>query len=279
MDQLRRLTPASLPAAHARLREQRTAFTTGVVFGALLWWGVRDYREFLALGPGGVPYNVLGWAAITLLIRPFALSKAAATRTADYPPAAGAHADVAALPPRAGPRARVGGIAPHRQLSQHPPESMRESIHNLFANAAAQNPGLLETKTSLYERHNDALFVSDQLLGNAEAVGLPHTATASRGEIGHPHPDLSIHLYVSPADARVLIEKGWAERHRMSVPANSWSKAIPIFRRIGDTFLMVYGPRNEEEMVVLQTILQNSIRFMTGREDCQLPEWKTRVNG
>lgn len=123
MDQLRRLTPASLPA---RLREQKTAFTTGFVVGALLWWGARDYREFLALGPGGVPYNVLGWAAITLLIRPFALSKAAATRTADYPPAAEAHADVAALPPRAGPRARVGGIAPHRQLSQHPPESMRE---------------------------------------------------------------------------------------------------------------------------------------------------------
>lgn len=132
MDQLRRLTPASLPAVRARLREQKTTFTTGVVVGALLWWGVRDYREFLALGPGGVPYNVLGWAAITLLIRPFALSKAAATRTADYPPAAEAHADVAALPPRAGPRARVGGIAPHRQLSQHPPESMREVSESSF---------------------------------------------------------------------------------------------------------------------------------------------------
>ncbi|KAL0260744.1 hypothetical protein SLS55_004434 [Diplodia seriata] len=157
---------------------------------------------------------------------------------------------------------------------------MGEFIRNLFANAALQNPHLLETKKSGYERHNPALFVSANLLGDAEArKSLPHAAMASSGEIGHPHPDLSIHLYVSPADARVLIEKGWGERHRMSVPAGSLvTKVIPIFGRIADTFLMIYGPRDDEEMAVLQMVLRNSIRFMTGREDFEVPEWKVRVS-
>ncbi|KAL1633241.1 hypothetical protein SLS58_011176 [Diplodia intermedia] len=245
-----------------------TALTFLTTTTTLLVLGIRDYRAFIALGPGGVPHNALGWAAVTLLIRPFALSKAQATATDDYPQGdeegmtregGKAHADVLALPARRGARA--------------------EFIRNLFANAALQNPHLLETKKSGYERHNAALFVSAKLLEDAEArKSLPHAAMASSGEIGHPHPDLSIHLYVSPADARVLIEKGWGERHRMSVPAGSLAtKVIPIFGRIADTFLMIYGPRDEEEMAVLQTILRNGIRFMTGRDDFEVPEWKVRV--
>lgn len=294
MDHLRRFIPRS-PSPILLTTTSITALT------ALIWLGIRDYRAFIALGPGGMPYNVLGWAGITLLIRPFALSKAQATRTDDYlTTTEQAHEDMIAIPRRRGKRPEVGGIAPHRQLSQHAGEGMREVtdsciccggadkflttlqfIHNLFANAAVQNPHLLETKVSGYERHNDALFVSATLLAGDDAESrktLPHAAVASGGEIGHPHPDLSIHLYVSPADARVLIEKGWAERHRMAVPAGSLSTKIPIFSRLGDTFLMIYGPRDEEEMAVLQTVLRNSIRFMTGREGFEDPEWRVRVS-
>lgn len=87
-------------------------------------WCYRDYQEFLALGPGGVPYNARGWAWITFGIRPFALSKSGTTRVADYPEH-GAHPTIARLPVRRGARACLGGIAPHRQLSQHAPEKMR----------------------------------------------------------------------------------------------------------------------------------------------------------
>lgn len=33
---------------------------------------------------------------------------------------------------------------------------------------------------------------------------------------------------------------------------------------IGDTFLIVYAPRNDEEFDVLQTLIKASARFMTG---------------
>ncbi|OMP88066.1 hypothetical protein BK809_0002823 [Diplodia seriata] len=133
MDHLRRLIPSRTTTTTSPGILATTTITALTTI--LLVLGIRDYRAFIALGPGGVPHNVLGWAAITLLIRPFALSKAQATRTDDYPQdddegvtreGGKAHAGVLALPRRRGERAEVGGIAPHRQLSQHAGAGMGE---------------------------------------------------------------------------------------------------------------------------------------------------------
>ncbi|CEI70474.1 hypothetical protein FVEN_g1020 [Fusarium venenatum] len=245
------------------------AGTSGAaVLIAFAAWCVQDYRDYLALGPGGPPHNVRGWAWITFGIRPFALSRSGATYVADYP-TSGSHPEIQNLPRREGDRALLGGIAPHRQLSQHAPKRIR-TIENLFNNAARQHPSILEVKKSLYERHHDALFVSQDLL-QSEPDSLPKTTIIARGELGHAHPDLSVHLYLSPADARVIIEKGWAERHRLSVPETSWVKNKYA---IASTYLMIYGPRDEKEMEILRIILQNSIRFMTGHSKVEKVQWK-----
>ena len=120
----------------------------------------------------------------------------------------------------------------------------------------------------MYERHHDALFVKGEYLDQSASV--PDTATIARGEIGHMHPDMSIHLYLSPADARQAIEKGWAERHRLSVPRTSWVKNKYA---IADTYLMIYGPRNEEELDILKTLLECSIRFMAGKQTINSFRW------
>ena len=101
------------------------AGASGVIgLAAFTKWCVKDYRDYLALGPGGPPYNVWGWAAVTFIVRPLALSQSDATSVVDYP-AEGSSLEIRNLAPRQGGRALVGGIAPHRQLSQHPPEYMR----------------------------------------------------------------------------------------------------------------------------------------------------------
>ncbi|KAK2055754.1 hypothetical protein LY76DRAFT_618347 [Colletotrichum caudatum] len=237
---------------------------------SVLVWAVRDYRAYIALGPGGVPHNIAGWLYVTIGIRPFALSKAHATWTGDYPDE-GAHDEVEALPPRKGDRAQLGGIVPHRQLTQHAPERMREYIDNLFANAVAQNPTLVESKTSLYERKNSALFVRPAVLASPAR---PVTARTSRGEISHHHGDLSVHMYLSPADAKRAIAKGWAERHRLARPRGT---LFSDRYRVADTYLMIYGPRDDDEMDALAVFLRNAIRFMTGSEDVQGIEWRHRV--
>ncbi|KAK1982793.1 hypothetical protein LZ30DRAFT_589802 [Colletotrichum cereale] len=259
----------ALPLAALSRRPVLAAVLTSVSTAALAW-AVRDYRAYIALGPGGVPHNLGGWLFVTLGIRPFALSRASATWTGDYPDE-GAHDDVEGLPPRKGDRAQLGGIVPHRQLSQHAPERMREYIGNLFANAVAQNPTLVESKISLYERNNSALFVAPAVLASPSP---PATARTARGEISHCHGDLSVHMYLAPADAKRAIAKGWAERHRLARPTGT---LLAGRYRIADTYLMIYGPRDDDEMDALAVLLKNGIRFMTGREDVEGIEWRHRV--
>ncbi|KAK1992131.1 hypothetical protein LX36DRAFT_51478 [Colletotrichum falcatum] len=264
------LDTLALPLAALSRRPVLAAILTSLSTTALVW-AVRDYRAYIALGPGGLPHNLAGWLIVTFVLRPFALSKAHATWTGDYPDK-GAHDDVEALPPRKGDRAELGGIVPHRQLSQHAPERMREYIGNLFANAVAQNPALVESKLSLYERNNPgALFVRPAVLASPAP---PATARTARGEIGHNHGDLSVHMYLGPADARRAIEKGWAERHRLARPRGTLFSGR---HRVADTYLMIYGPRDDDEMDALAVFLKNAVRFMTGREDVQGIEWRHRV--
>ena len=116
MDRLRQL-----PRLPPRELALSAAAITAVLGTAILCF--RDYQDFLALGPGGAPYNVRGWAWVTSL-RPFALSKRGALQTSSFP-VDGANEGIEALPKRTGPRASVGGIIPHRQLSQYPGAEMK----------------------------------------------------------------------------------------------------------------------------------------------------------
>ncbi|KIW32324.1 uncharacterized protein PV07_03878 [Cladophialophora immunda] len=266
-----------LPALPPRDRAVRAAVLTGASTVALsaLVWCIRDYHAFLALGPGGASYNVKGWAFVTML-RLFALSKRGATQVSDYP-TDGAHEDIKNLPNRKGERAAVGGIIPHRQLSQHAPDEMKPYITNLFKNVVVQNSDILEERLSLYEKHNPALFVREEVLANKDPAAPKPSSTAytARGECGHIHPDYSIHLYLSPADARLIIEKGWGERHRLSKPKTA--RFTFENAHVADTYLMIYGPRDTDEVEVVRKILQNSIRFMSGRENVEAPEWKVAL--
>ncbi|KAK1476949.1 hypothetical protein CTAM01_15300 [Colletotrichum tamarilloi] len=262
------------PLLHSlRNRSTLPTLLTTLATPLLLWAAYRDYRAYIALGPGGVPHNALGWLLVTLGLRPFALSKSSATWTGDYPDH-GSHAEIRDLPERKGERAELGGIVPHRQLSQHAPEKMRGFIENLFANAVTQNPSLLTTKLSLYERNNPALFLHPQILSSLSSSS-SSTPVIARGEIAHHHTDLSIHLYLSPADAKLAIQKRWAERHRLSLPKGSF---LANRLHLADSYLMVYGPRDEEEMEVLAELLRCGVRFMTGKEDVGVIEWRGKIN-
>ncbi|EKD18901.1 uncharacterized protein L3040_008123 [Drepanopeziza brunnea f. sp. 'multigermtubi'] len=227
-------------------------------------WSIKDYRAFLALGRGGIPYNFFGWALLTIFVRPFALREEEATRMDEYP-REGAHASIEALQPRKGERAVLKGIAPHRQLTQNAPEAMKKLLHEVFDEMVSKHPLLLKKKRSLYERHHDAIFLRPSLLQDANSSGIPDAARISRGEIGHVHEDGSMHLYFSPADTRLVVERGWAERHRLA-------RTRPLLGRwnlfgVTSTYVMVYGPRDEDELAIVRVLLESSVRFMSGREE------------
>lgn len=68
--------------------------------------------------------------------------------------------------------------------------------------------------------------------------------------------------------------KGWAERHRLSVPKSSLVKNKYA---IADTYLMIYGPRDEEELDTLRVLLECSIRYMTGQKNIRPLNWTSAI--
>jgi hypothetical protein len=127
-----------------------------------------------------------------------------------------------------------------------------------------RNPKLLQQRLSCFEKHHYALFLHPDLL--TKPANIPETAVQSKGELGHIHGDTSLHLYFSHADAKVIIEKGWAERHRCARTQPWWFGNVKNMWKIGDTFLFVYAPRDEEELDVLRTLIRASATFMTGEQ-------------
>jgi hypothetical protein len=83
-----------------------------------------DYRGWLALGPGGLPYNIGGWL-IQCLLRPIARERLSTTCYDDpkiiaqaEPSGSSAFLALEEIPERRGTRPKFGPwVVPHRQLT------------------------------------------------------------------------------------------------------------------------------------------------------------------
>ncbi|KAK8196230.1 hypothetical protein BKA81DRAFT_305280 [Phyllosticta paracitricarpa] len=217
----------------------------------LIYTTYLDYRAFLALGAGGTPHNFGGYLRIKLLSL-FRLPnpREPAPLPPDLRPTG--YLDGAKLPPRRGPRPEVRGIAPHRQVSDKMGasegsgiifDSMLARLRRMAGSEAGN--GLVEG-TSCFEKHGTGLFSTR-----------PLTPTC-RGEVCHIHAsDGSLHLTLYPGDAKVVIERGWGERHPLA--RGGW-----LTRFVPQHFLMVYAPRDEAEMDVVERIVKASVWWVSG---------------
>lgn len=208
-----------------------------------------DYKNFLSLGPGGTPSTFLGYLKIVYL-RCFALSNPYTPLVLTYKvnPVQGYYQGAHSwLPRRTGPRPRVAGIAPQRQLDQPGSQETYQALRRSLEKLAEQYPDLLRTGTSCFEKNGLALFSQD-----------PINSTC-RGEICHVHhSDRSMHLNLHPEDAKVVLEKGWGERHPLA--RGGWLMAY-----VPREFLMVYAPRDRTELDVVCRIIEAAAFWVSGR--------------
>jgi hypothetical protein len=69
----------------------------------------------------------------------------------------------------------------------------------------------------------------------------------------HPLPDGSLHAALPPEVAEEAVERGWAEQHPAArlgyIPAN---------------VVMIYAPRNEQELEIVLELLKESRRYAAG---------------
>jgi len=70
-------------------------------------------------------------------------------------------------------------------------------------------------------------------------------------EIAHVHPaDNSLHVWLSDPDARTVIESGWGQRFPLTFVKGGWT--------------MVYAPRNEQELEVVERIVKAGVGWVCG---------------
>lgn len=207
-----------------------------------------DYTTYLALGPGGLPHNALGWLASSLAR---ALLCRETLSTAVYAGPGRGSFLARPLAPRRGPRPALGSHPiPHRQTDQIPPRDVISAVESAILEIHADYPSSTELCTSVYEKRGPALFV------------LP-AAAEQASELAHVHAseeaaDGSLHVVLAPRDCAEVIDKGWGERHPCA--------GVLGGRLLPAEYLMVYAPRDWAEVAVVRGIVEAAVRAALGVE-------------
>lgn len=150
------------------------------------------------------------------------------------------------LPYRAGERPKTNYCQPHEQLTQNaPPE-----IYARLKQHAFEFP-FVERRASLVSVPGaEALWLDEEGgHGCAEAF--------MRGnEFAHVHPprDGSMHMMLPVDNVSELLERGWGELHPLVEEG-----------RLPPTSVMVYGPRDPDELKIAVGLIEASYNFARGR--------------
>ena len=210
-------------------------------------WAVRDYWRWRALGPGGLPANVRGWMRMTrfrlmakdgLDVRPLAYG----VRADDF--------EAWTVRERDGGRPRISPYpVPHRQLDQLPRAEVRAGLQELFDSAVARHSDTVGYALSYFEKRHPAITLK-------AAEG--RMGAQAYGEVAHIHPsDCSMHMILSPRDARAAIVAGWGERHGLAGIA----VGLPL------TYVMVYAPRHNGDLEAIGELLDAAIAYAARAAD------------
>ncbi|KAI1375366.1 hypothetical protein F4677DRAFT_135812 [Hypoxylon crocopeplum] len=275
---------ASLPPNLVHTYRKPIVLAAGAAFVAspFLAYAHACYQEWLALGRGGVPHNVLGWlvqSSMHVLARsdtrePVPLSYKSLADLAALYGSAGSRSFLAAWVRdrgRAGARPDVPSfVAPQRQTSDAAARGTVER-QNAFLEALAEtNSALFEFRTSklegplhmaLWLRMPSSSFDSGDVNAADRKAKAREVQTrlgrGPAGEFAHVHGEGSTHVTLSPADAASLIARGWAERHRMSgVGGAVGLEMVPW------GYVLVYAPRDEAEFEVWREVVLAGARYV-----------------
>jgi len=135
---------------------------------------------------------------------------------------------------------------PNTQLDQNAPLALQEAV---FGHVSAL-PGV-RVGTSYVSVPGARAFHLDAAKNGASG------AFMIEREFAHLHPpsDGSLHAALPPEHVELAISNGWAERH-------------PLAGRFGlpGNIVMIYGPRDDDELATVIELLDLSYRHASGQE-------------
>jgi phospholipase/carboxylesterase len=155
--------------------------------------------------------------------------------------------DLRELPTRRGPPPPTTSGVPHVQSDQNAPIEMQQAL----LDAITTLDGVRLWHGTPYSLDGSVGWVLTQGRDG------PHNAYSPEGEFGHSHrpQDGSMHLRLPATTAERVIDQGWGVRHPLSAQLTGGDELM---------YLMVFGPRDEEELPVAWVIVQASYALARG---------------
>lgn len=148
------------------------------------------------------------------------------------------------LPRRAGQRPTVSWTIPQEQRSDNAPWDLQEKLFARISSLA----GVSTSQSVISVPGARGLMVKPKPDAPVDAFLAP-----SAGEFAHQHPshDGSLHLAMPPGLAADAVAKGWAVAHPLA--------GIRLARGM----VMVYGPRDENELHLVSAMVETSHAYAT----------------
>jgi hypothetical protein len=150
-----------------------------------------------------------------------------------------------ALPHRKGNRPATTSTLPHQQVDQQPDDP---SLRDELARRAFGLDGVAEEPSGISVPGARALVFRDGREG-------PPSAFMVGSEFAHLHPgpDWSLHLTLPEELAAAAVDAAWAEPH-----------PFVLTGQLPPTHVMVYAPRDRDELEVVWRLVDSSYRFAAG---------------
>lgn len=149
------------------------------------------------------------------------------------------------LPQRAGPKPETTSSIPHSQLDQHGSDDVVRKLHAWCFSL----PSVNNEHSTISVPGARALVMCDGIDCNQDAFMIGREFAHI-----HPHPDNgSMHVQLSAEDAREVIAAGWGEDH-----------FLVTLGRLPEGLVMVFSPRDDQELDAVKTIVTRSYEFATG---------------
>ncbi|MEM1294801.1 MAG: luciferase family protein [Verrucomicrobiota bacterium] len=149
------------------------------------------------------------------------------------------------LSQREGAAPETTNSLPHSQLTQHGPDEIVQKLHDWCFSL----PGVVNDPSGISVPGARALVMDDSVEANSAAFMVGREFAHI-----HPQPDNgSMHVNLTPADASEVVKSGWGEDHYL-VTLGQYPPGL----------IMLFSPRDEEELETIQSIVKRAYEFTTG---------------
>ncbi|KAH7384657.1 hypothetical protein BKA66DRAFT_416665 [Pyrenochaeta sp. MPI-SDFR-AT-0127] len=212
---------------------------------------IYDFKSWQSFGTGGTPPTLQGYLKIRRWGLYLLYKRQNLLDPSPIPDTGTAYIKPQKVPDRVGVRPSLTRwTLPQRQYPEKITPVASAMLHHLmqeFASTPAYSK-YIETRPSKTEGGTGPAIYVKQNVKTINPV-----AHKIFYEVAHVHPaENSLHVYVSPQDAKFVLRRGWGQR-------------FPVTWLAPPSWIMVYAPRNEEEVETVREIVRAAVCFAVGQ--------------